>query len=79
MSDSVQTEPTDNNPTINDVAVGVDFDNDIVKQRDEGATLIKVYVTPQEHERLRKLCANRGGMSNVMRKVVIKWSESIRE
>lgn len=30
------------------------FDGEVLKQRDDNATLIKVYVTPQEHEDLKK-------------------------
>ncbi|MEA5574054.1 hypothetical protein [Calothrix sp. UHCC 0171] len=45
----------------------------VLKQRDEGATLIKVYVSPDEHQQLKALCADKGGMSHVLRMLAIKW------
>jgi hypothetical protein len=77
-SSDLQTLSNSDDPTniCIDVDVGLSFGNDILKQRDVGATLIKVYVTPDEHEMLKKLCASRGGMSHVLRKLAIKWAES---
>ncbi|NJR17145.1 MAG: hypothetical protein HC785_16480 [Calothrix sp. CSU_2_0] len=45
----------------------------ILKQRDDGATLIKVYVSPSEHEQLKILCSDKGGMSHVLRMLAVKW------
>ncbi|NJM19892.1 MAG: hypothetical protein HC907_14945 [Richelia sp. SM1_7_0] len=46
---------------------------EVLKQRDDDATLIKVYVTPQEHQILKELAKNRGGLSHMVRCLLIQW------
>jgi hypothetical protein len=50
------------------------FSGEILKQRDDGATLIKVYVSPDEHILLKQLCNSRGGMSHVLRQIAVQWA-----
>ncbi|MGB3761117.1 MAG: hypothetical protein WBA07_32885 [Rivularia sp. (in: cyanobacteria)] len=46
---------------------------EVLKQRDAEATLIKVFVTPEEHRLLKELAKNRGGLSHMVRCLLIKW------